>query len=132
MTVDVLMDMGRNFFPPNLVQVVLETFQTNIVPTYGDDGSLLPEEEWKISQGFKPGLNFMGIISFCVVTGIAIQLAGEKAKPFLQFFQSFLDIIMVIVRFNVKTAPAGIFFITMGTIIEKVHDSKPHPNCCQN
>ncbi len=68
------MDMGRNFFPPNILQATLETFQTSVVPTTDEEGNLLDEEDWTIRQEFQPGTNFLGMISFCVFLGIAIQV----------------------------------------------------------
>ncbi len=81
LTVDVVMDMGRNFFPPNVMQASLETFQTRIVPTYDDQGELVPlKKDWTIRQKFHPGTNFLGIISFCVLLGIALQVGGKEMK----------------------------------------------------
>lgn len=53
--------------------------------------------------------NILQVIFFSVFLGIAITLVGEKAKPVLDFFNGFAEIMYKITGIVMKVAPIGIF-----------------------
>lgn len=55
--------------------------------------------------------NFLQIIVFALFLGIAINLAGEKGKPLLQFFDSLADVMYRLTSIVMEFSPIGVFAI---------------------
>lgn len=55
--------------------------------------------------------NFLQIIVFAIFLGIAINLAGEKGKPLLGFFDSLADVMYRLTAIVMEFSPIGIFAI---------------------
>lgn len=55
--------------------------------------------------------NFLQIIVFSVFLGIAINLAGEKGRPLLGFFNSLADVMYRLTSVVMEFSPIGIFAI---------------------
>lgn len=55
--------------------------------------------------------NFMQIIVFSVFLGIAINLAGHKGQPLLQFFESLADVMYRLTAIVMEFSPIGVFAI---------------------
>ncbi|XP_070000445.1 excitatory amino acid transporter 3 isoform X6 [Penaeus vannamei] len=118
-TPDLLMDLPRNLFPPNLIQACFETHKTSIVkPVLEPNDSMLPKEEWDIKMEHSRALNIMGLVSFATVLGLALSKLGPKGKPLLDVFHSLSDASMVITSWLIWISPIGILFLVASMMIE--------------
>ena len=90
-TPDLLMDLPRNLFPPNLVQAAFQTYKTIITPPdmkQEMNGDLPPKYTWKISSEYVNAMNIMGLLVFSAALGVALSKLGEKGKPLVEIFSS--------------------------------------------
>lgn len=55
--------------------------------------------------------NFLQIIIYAVFLGVAINLAGDKGKPFLHFFESMADVMYRLTAIVMEFSPIGVFAI---------------------
>jgi len=131
-TPDLLMDLPRNIFPPNLIQAAFETYRTVITPpdmTLNEtqfliekynltEGELPPKHEWPISNQYVSALNIMGLLVFSAALGVALSQLGEKGKPLLNVFISLADASMVITGWLIWISPIGIFFLVASMMIK--------------
>nr|XP_027223218.1 excitatory amino acid transporter 1-like [Penaeus vannamei] len=83
-TPDLLMDLPRNLFPPNLIQACFETElrsgKRNTTGLGYDSTFLLPKEEWDIKSEHSRALNIMGLVSFATVLGLALSKLGPQGE----------------------------------------------------
>ena len=50
---------------------------------------------WQFETNFKDNSNILGLVMWSIVFGIAIAAVGDRAKPVLDFFIAFTEIMMV-------------------------------------
>lgn len=62
--------------------------------------------------------NMLQIIIFALFLGVAITLVGEKAKPFLTFFESMAEVCYKIVAIVMEFAPFGVFGLMAPVVAE--------------
>ncbi len=62
--------------------------------------------------------NMLQIIVFALFLGVAITLVGEKARPFLTFFESMAEVCYKIVAIVMEFAPLGVFGLMVPTVAE--------------
>lgn len=62
--------------------------------------------------------NMLQIIIFALFLGVAITLVGEKAKPFLTFFESMTEVCYKIVAMVMEFAPFGVFGLMVPVVAE--------------
>ncbi|XP_069103734.1 excitatory amino acid transporter-like [Argopecten irradians] len=114
-TSDVFADLLRNLMPDNIVdlafrqtltrnEVIFNTFTRNTT------NSTVIETVRNITKtvGKTPGTNVMGMITTCMLLGLAINKADGKGKPVLKFFSSLSDIIIIILRWMIWSTPVGV------------------------
>nr|CAD7589540.1 unnamed protein product [Timema genevievae] len=93
-TVDTLLDLVRNMFPPNLVQACVAQYRTSLLPPTEEDilGRNLTIFEWKLDDDqdnlFVTGSNTLGMVVFSVVMGITLAKMKEEGRALLAFFDS--------------------------------------------
>lgn len=125
-TVDTLMDLLTNCFPPNLVQATMQQYRTELVYPGNaviedlSTGALvdpLIKETWPVKGAWTGSTNILGLVIFSVATGIAISLAGEEGKPLLAFFKSVSCVMMKLTNWIVHLAPVGVCFLIAGEIL---------------
>lgn len=68
-------------------------------------------------QGLVEG-NILQVIAFALFLGIGCTAIGEKAKPFVSFFESLADIMYKITAFIMELAPYGIFALIVPVVSE--------------
>ena len=120
-TPDLLMDLPRNLFPPNLVQASFQTYKTVITPPdmkQEMNGDLPPKYTWKISGEYVNAMNIMGLLVFSAALGVALSKLGEKGKPLVEIFSSLSDASMVITGWLIAISPVGIFFMVTSMVVE--------------
>ena len=120
-TPDLLMDLPRNLFPPNLIQAAFQTYKTIITPPdmkQEMNGDLPPKYTWKISSEYVNAMNIMGLLVFSAALGVALSKLGEKGKPLVEIFSSLSDASMVITGWLIAISPVGIFFMVTSMVVE--------------
>jgi len=116
-TPDLLMDLPRNLFPPNLFQAAFQTYKTIIIPPDMKQ-DLSPKYTWKISSQYVNSVNIMGLLMFSAALGVALSKLGEKGKPLVKVFSSLSDASMVITGWLIAVSPVGIFFMVTSMVVE--------------
>jgi len=125
-TVDTLLDLFTNCFPPNLVQATLQQYKTKIVYPGNHlredpkTGAMLDPADpltWEMSSSWSNSTNILGLVVFSIATGIAISISGEEGKPLLKFFQSVSHVMMKLTGWIVCLAPVGVAFLIAGEIL---------------
>ncbi|XP_049783239.1 excitatory amino acid transporter 1 isoform X1 [Schistocerca cancellata] len=124
-TVDTLMDLIRNMFPPNLVQAAIAQTQTALIPPTEEElaiaassGRNLTLYDWKITKKSEEQPNLMGLVVFSVVMGITLSRMGDSGKPLLDFFCSLGAAMMIITNWVIWISPIGVFFLIAGKLLE--------------
>ena len=120
-TPDLLMDLPRNLFPPNLVQAAFQTYKTVITPPdmkQEMNGELPPKYTWKVSSEYVNAMNIMGLLVFSAALGVALSKLGKKGKPLVEIFSSLSDASMVITGWLIAISPVGIFFMVTSMVVE--------------
>lgn len=125
-TVDTLLDLLTNCFPPNLVQATMQQYRTEIVYPGNlaiedpHTGALLDPEDklsWRTRDSWTGSTNILGLVVFSVVMGVALSLAGEEGRELLAFFRSVSHVMMKITSWIVHLAPVGVCFLIAGEIL---------------
>merc|ERR1711962_190191 len=126
-TVDTLLDLITNCFPPNLVQATIQQYKTKLVypgneivedPSSGAMLDPANKHTWKMTSSWNSSTNILGLVMFSVVTGISISLSGEDGRPLLQFFKSVSHVMMKVTNWVVHLAPIGVCFLIAGEILQ--------------
>ena len=125
-TQDTLMDLVRNCFPPNIVQAALQQYQTvleypgeNETEDEATGATISPEDKttWMFKSKWSNSTNFLGLIVFSIVTGVAIGISGEQGKPLLRFFESVSFVMMKITTWIIYLSPVGVCFLVAGRLL---------------
>ncbi len=112
---DVLIDLFRNSIPANIVEATMFVTSTDLEKT-----EFRRKEDWPFSKKKRQTTNFLGLIAFSIVFGIALARASEEVKkPILNFMQSLSQIMITITLWLIYAAPIGILFLVAGKIIEE-------------
>ncbi|KAG7208301.1 hypothetical protein KM043_014541 [Ampulex compressa] len=128
-TVDTLMDLVRNMFPPNLVQACIAQHRTEVEPPKNmtkrsnltdmltENNSAVSYDNWNIIEKEVSGTNILGLVVFATVLGITIGKMGEQGKPLLRFFESLSSAMMIITNWVIWLSPIGVFFLVAAKIV---------------
>ena len=106
-TADTLMDLVRNLIPPNILQATMQQQKTELTkPTQKmleldmkknvSCLNVTDKTTWQFETNFKDNSNILGLVMWSIVFGIAIAAVGDRAKPVLDFFIAFTEIMMVL------------------------------------
>ena len=116
-TVDTLLDLIRNVFPPNLVQACIAQYRTILVEP--KNATLAKNiQDWDISHQYGDGTNTLGLVVFGIVFGIAISKMGELGKPLLLFFDTLAEASMLITKWVIWISPIGVLFLVTSKLLE--------------
>ncbi|CAL1679158.1 unnamed protein product [Lasius platythorax] len=115
-TIDTLMDLVRNMFPPNLVQACIAQHRTEPKPP--ENASNVPMDEWELMEKEVSGSNILGLVVFATVLGITLGKMGPQAKPLLSFFESLSGAMMLITNWVIWLSPIGVLFLVASKITE--------------
>lgn len=117
-TVDTLLDLVRNMFPPNLIQACIQQYRT--VLTYEDNSTSDIKNllTWRIDHEYADGSNVLGIVVFSVALGIAVGQLGKVGVPLLRLFESLGETMMTITTWVIWLSPVGVFFLVAAKILE--------------
>uniref|UniRef100_A0A182TR72 Amino acid transporter n=1 Tax=Anopheles melas TaxID=34690 RepID=A0A182TR72_9DIPT len=116
-TVDTLLDLVRNMFPPNLVQACTQQYQTVLKPPASK-----PDEtdiyRWTITGAYADGMNILGLVVASIVFGVALGATKRENALVLQFFQQLSHIVMKVTGWVIWLSPVGVTFLIAAKILE--------------
>ncbi|CAK9799309.1 Excitatory amino acid transporter 1 [Anthophora quadrimaculata] len=117
LTVDTLMDLVRNMFPPNLVEACISQHRTEMQKP---ENSTIAEnmDLWEPVQKSVSGTNIMGLVVFATALGITLGKMEEQGKPLLYFFASLSSAMMQITHWVIWLSPVGVLFLVAAKITE--------------
>lgn len=115
-TVDTLLDLVRNMFPPNLVQACISQMRTVVKPP--TDRVVEDADNWDFTEKDIPGMNILGLVVFSTVLGITLGKMNQEGKPLLNFFESLSGAMMVITNWVIWLSPVGVLFLVAAKIVE--------------
>ncbi|XP_054010678.1 excitatory amino acid transporter 3 [Hylaeus anthracinus] len=116
-TVDTLLDLVRNVFPPNLVQACIAQYRTILLEPKNTTG-VNSIQDWEISHRYDEGTNTLGLVIFGIVFGIALSKMGDAGKPLLTFFDTLAEASMLITKWVIWVSPIGVFFLVTSKLLE--------------
>ncbi|XP_059153988.1 excitatory amino acid transporter 2-like isoform X2 [Physella acuta] len=113
-TMDIFADFIRNFFPDNIIGAATQVSQTkygwkemtSLVEVNGTLTNVTSKFATK-SLSNVGGTNILGLIVVSAAFGVAASMAGDKAKPFIAFFQSGAAVIFKLFDWIKWTTPVG-------------------------
>ncbi|CAD5214621.1 unnamed protein product [Bursaphelenchus xylophilus] len=111
---DKILDLIRNMFPDNIVQSSFNTIDTHHEYFTDHNGN----DRQKLVVEYHMGMNVLGIIVFCIATGLIISFVGEKAKPLADFFVALDIVITTMVGLIMWYSPVGIASLIAEKILE--------------
>ncbi|XP_055684678.1 excitatory amino acid transporter 3-like [Lutzomyia longipalpis] len=118
-TVDTLLDLVRNLFPPNYVQATLQQYQTELIPPHESNLDAMDNINlWKVDGSFVDGSNILGLVVGSIIFGIALSLKKKAAPTLYKLFQELNQIIMTITLWVIWLTPIGVLFIICAKFVE--------------
>ncbi|XP_073971376.1 excitatory amino acid transporter 1 isoform X2 [Rhodnius prolixus] len=117
-TVDTLLDLIRNMFPPNLIQSCVSQYRTVLTPPAVMDNTTQDVKTWTITHQYTNSSNVLGLVVFAVVQGVAIGQMGKVGKPLLNFYSALGESMMLITNWVIWLSPIGVFFLVAAKMIE--------------
>nr|KAG5698013.1 hypothetical protein BaRGS_005831 [Batillaria attramentaria] len=132
-TQDIFADLLRNIVPSNIVEVGFRKAQTKYSTNTEEVTRTLANGTQVIetivtqtkSSGKSDSVNVIGLIFVAAVLGIAANRIGKRGKPFVKFFVSAAEIVIVALRWFFWTSPLGVASLIAKAIagIDDLEDS---------
>ncbi len=114
MLADALLDLLRNVFPSNVFEATMYIAQTTL-----EQEQDVPIEQWQMNHGMRRAPNFLGLIVFSIVCGIALASLKETGRPLLLVLENFASITLIITNWLMYISPVGIAFLVASSIIRE-------------
>nr|XP_019563270.2 excitatory amino acid transporter 3-like [Aedes albopictus] len=116
-TVDTLLDLIRNIFPPNVVQACLQQYQTVLTAPKANPNET-DLEKWDIGGRYTDGTNLIGIVAASIVSGVALSVVKNEAQILLKFVQQLSQTVMKITGWIIWLSPIGVLSLIMAKFLE--------------
>ena len=111
---DTVLDMLRNIFPANIIGATMQITHTEVDPLAND--TFKHEANFKIQTAERT--NFLGLIMFSIVFGLACSFVGDAAQPVILVLKGISMAAMKITNWIIYLSPVGIAFLVAGKITE--------------
>lgn len=129
LTTDTLMDLGRNMFPPNLIEAAIGQGQIAIKvpdqykanPRFNNKTFNLKDyyPDWEFEEKLElRSTNVLGLVTFSVILGVTIGKMGHRGQPLLTFFERLSEAMMIITGWVIWLSPVGVFFLVIAQIMD--------------
>ncbi|XP_065207132.1 excitatory amino acid transporter isoform X2 [Planococcus citri] len=118
-TVDTLLDLARNLFPPNIIEACVS--QDRTVLTYDPMDEKMDINDtltWKMTMDVTRGTNVLGLVAFSIALGIACARMGQRARPFIEAVEALGEAVMMMTKGVIWFSPFGVFFLVIKSILE--------------
>ncbi|RNA37480.1 excitatory amino acid transporter 3 [Brachionus plicatilis] len=141
-THDTLLDLVRNLFPDNIIEMAFREYETTFQQEYkyhllysnGTNRTLrfLPSgltnsseltiikefDFYKAVGGSRRSLNVLGIIVFCFVFGGVVASMGKEGEILVKIFEALNNCSVKMIKLVMIISPLGIFSLIVATVIE--------------
>ncbi|BFZ09358.1 hypothetical protein BsWGS_12397 [Bradybaena similaris] len=124
-TVDIFADFMRNMFPDNIVAATMQMAQTKytqkeVLVQTNVSGLVVNTTSVQLarSMGTVPGTNILGLIVLSAAIGIAASQAGEKSRPFIDFFSAGARIIYKLFGWAKWSTPLGVASLIAHALVQ--------------
>ncbi|XP_076263553.1 excitatory amino acid transporter 3-like [Rhynchophorus ferrugineus] len=114
-TVDTLLDLVRNMFPPNVIEACIFQFRTVLTPRDNNDTDIY---NFKIGTDISQTTNILGLVIASTVIGIALGQGGKHTEILANLFHNLMYMMMTITSWVIKLSPGGILFLVAAEILE--------------
>lgn len=114
-TVDTMLDLVKNMFPPNLIEACIFQSRTKLVAHDNNETDLY---KFGIDTETVQTTNILGLVVASAAIGIAIAQLGEEAQTMANFFHNLMSIMMRITTWIITLSPVGIMFLVAAEILE--------------
>jgi solute carrier family 1 (neuronal/epithelial high affinity glutamate transporter), member 1 len=115
-TVDTILDLIRNMFPDNMIQMTFQQYKTKLIPVKYTNSSEI--DYWKTEASSASGINVLGIVIFCFLFGAVLCTMGESGRVLYDFFEALNVASLKIIGIIMTVSPLGIGSLVCGTILE--------------
>lgn len=118
-TVDTLLDLARNMFPPNVIEACVA--QDRTVLSFDPSDPKMNSSDlltWKMTTETMRATNVLGLVAFSIALGIACARMGQRAKPFLDAVEGLGEAVMLMTKGVIWLSPFGVFFLVVANILE--------------
>ncbi|XP_050311589.1 excitatory amino acid transporter 3-like isoform X2 [Anthonomus grandis grandis] len=119
-TVDTLLDLVRNMFPPNLIEATIFQHRTNLTLPQNLSKIKDPNDimQWSVGSEITQNTNILGLVVASAAIGIALAVMGEETRVMAEFFNNLLAMMMKITSWVIKLSPVGILFLVCAEILK--------------
>ncbi|CAG9859587.1 unnamed protein product [Phyllotreta striolata] len=115
-TVDTLLDLIRNMFPPNMVEATTFQYRTKLIPPNDHETNLY---KFKIGEpDIIQSTNVLGLVVIAAALGISIAQLGKEANVIANFFHNLMAVSMKITSWVIFLSPVGVLFLVCSKIME--------------
>ncbi|KAK2895876.1 hypothetical protein Q8A73_015364 [Channa argus] len=120
-SVDSILDLIRNMFPPNLFEACLRKYRTvysKRVSMLTHNNNTTEASENTPMPGTTDGMNMLGLLAFSVAFGLTLSSMETQGKPLIDFFHCLNKAIMHLISLVIWYSPVGILFLLAGQILK--------------
>ena len=122
MAVDNYLDLIRNMFCKNLLEMFIYTFETVLIMDERNNSTDVGM--WKVSGRMQTGPNVMGIVVVSLCAGLAVKTAGSQAEPLVKIIKSVTKLFFILMRWIIFISPVFLVFLMAGALVS--HGSTIH------
>ncbi|XP_039254198.2 excitatory amino acid transporter 1-like isoform X1 [Styela clava] len=126
---DVVVDIFRNLVPDNIVRAFMQTENTKYRVPNSDNIQVNTNQtdiaEFERYIAYSDSVNFIGIISFSVLFGVALGTIGKQGEILKRSINGLNHVVMKMITYIMYTSPIGVLFLIAGNIAmaEKLEES---------
>lgn len=98
-TADTFLDLFRNLIPDNMIEMGFQMYASSAVAEYAkNETNHTYVDYYYAKEGYRRGLNVLGLVVFCATFGAMLASLGERGKPMVQFFEILNEVSIKIIR----------------------------------
>nr|CAD7594267.1 unnamed protein product [Timema genevievae] len=114
---DTFLDMVRNMFPSNLVEMCLMQYETVLIPP---KNATLDLHHWVVKPGgtMKEATNLLGVVCVSIAFGVAFNILQEMGKPAVVVVTSFTRSTFVLIKWILWVSPVLLVSLVAGEIVK--------------
>ncbi|KAK5648498.1 hypothetical protein RI129_003390 [Pyrocoelia pectoralis] len=129
LTADTLMDLGRNMFPPNIIEATIGQTHIHIkVPKEHLENPRAKNATFNLKDEYQfwdfeevlqlKSTNILGLVVYSIIVGIAVGQMGNRGAPLVIFFDALSKAMMIVTGWVIWLSPIGVFFLVIAQIME--------------
>ncbi|OXA63221.1 excitatory amino acid transporter 1 [Folsomia candida] len=122
-TIDTILDLLRNVFPPNIIAATHQNTRTEVT-----QNASIPFEDRDVNVRTVEGTNMLGLIVFSLVLGITLAELKEVGAPLLAVFSATGSAMLRITTLIIWAGPLAVCFLISGSLVEQGEVSEVFSN----